>query len=106
MNVSNVTDCIIDQDNIVSFGDDDDDDPDVTIVSSACHSDFDSLFANLEDAASGSVSIIAYQTSNPWPGGDVIVANVTFMAVGKSGSSTPPDLEVCSSALVRKNNQT
>ena len=69
-------------------------DPDVVIVSSASHSDFDSLFANLEDAASGSVSILAYQTSNPGLDGNVIVANVTFMAVGKSGSSTPLDLEV------------
>ena len=68
-------------------------DPDVVIVSSACHSDFDSLFANLEDAASGSVSILAYQTSTPLDG-DVIVANVTFKAVGKSGSSTPLDLDV------------
>jgi hypothetical protein len=69
-------------------------DPDVVIVSSACHSNFDSLFANLDDAASGSVSILAYQTSNPGLDGDVIVANVTFMAVGKSGSSTPLNLEV------------
>ena len=83
-NVSNVGSCQL----TLSY------DPDVVIVSSACHSDFDSLFANLEDAASGSVSILAYQTSNPGLDGDVIVANVTFMAVGKSGSSTPLNLEV------------
>jgi len=82
-NVSNVGSCQL----TLSY------DPDVAIVSSACHSDFDSLFANLEDAASGSVSILAYQTSTPL-GGDVIVANVTFIAVGNSGSSTPLDLEV------------
>jgi hypothetical protein len=69
-------------------------DPDVVIVSSADHSDFDSMFVNLEDAASGSVSILAYQTSNPGLDGAVIVANVTFIAVGNSGSSTPLDLEV------------
>ena len=69
-------------------------DPDVVIVSSVSQSDFDSLFANLGGAASGSVSILAYQTSNPGLNGDVIVANVTFMIVGNNGSSTPLDLEV------------
>ncbi|MEA1895403.1 MAG: dockerin type I repeat-containing protein [Euryarchaeota archaeon] len=64
------------------------------VVSSASQSDFDSMFANLEDAASGSVSILAYQTLNPGLDGDVIVANVTFITVGNSGSSTPLDLEV------------
>ncbi|MEA1992038.1 MAG: CARDB domain-containing protein, partial [Thermodesulfobacteriota bacterium] len=69
-------------------------DPDVVTVSNASQSDFDSLFANLEDAASGSVSTIAYQTSNPGLDGDVIVVNITFTTVGNSGSSTPLDLEV------------
>ena len=69
-------------------------DPDVVIVSSASHSDFDSLFANFEDAASGSVSILAYQTSNPGLTGDVLFADVTFVVVGAIGSSTPLDLEV------------
>ena len=64
-------------------------DPDVVIVSNASQSDFDSLFTNLEDAASGSVSILAYQTSNPGLDGDVIVVEVTFMTVGNGGSSTP-----------------
>jgi flagellar hook assembly protein FlgD len=69
-------------------------DPDVVIVSSADHSDFDSMFVNLEDAASGSVNILAYQTSNPGLYGNVVVANVTFRAVDKNGSSTSLDLEV------------
>ena len=70
-------------------------DPDVVIASSVdCSSDFDSLFANVEDAASGSVSILAYQTSNPGLEGDVIVANVTFMVIGAIGASTPLNLEV------------
>jgi len=82
-NVSNVGSCQLTLDY----------DPDVVIALDAS-SDFDSLFANFEDAASGSVSIIAYQTSNPGLNGDVVVANVTFIAVGNSGSSTPLDLEV------------
>jgi len=70
-------------------------DPDVVIASSAgCSSDFDSLFANIEDAASGSVSILAYQTSNPGLSGDVLVSDVTFMVVGQIGPSTPLNLEV------------
>jgi hypothetical protein len=83
-NVSNVGSCQL----TLSY------DPDVVIVSSASKSDFDSMFANLEDAAYGSVSILAYQTSNPGLDGAVIVAEVTFMTVGNSGSSTPLDLEV------------
>ena len=83
-NVSNVGSCQL----TLSY------DPDAVIASSISQSDFDSLFANLEDSASGSVSIIAYQTSNPGLNGDVVVANVTFIAVGNSGSSTPLDLEV------------
>jgi len=82
-NVSNVGSCQL----TLSY------DPDVVIALDAS-SDFDSLFANFEDAASGSVSILAYQTSNPGLDGDVIVANVTFIAVGNIGSSTPLDLEV------------
>jgi hypothetical protein len=70
-------------------------DPDVVIASSVdCSSDFDSLFANIEDAASGSVSILAYQTSNPGLSGDVLVSDVTFMVIGTIGSSTPLNLEV------------
>jgi hypothetical protein len=68
-------------------------DPNVVIALDAS-SDFDSLFANFEDAASGSVSILAYQTSNPGLTGDVLFADVTFVAVGAIGSSTPLDLEV------------
>jgi len=83
-NVSNVGSCQL----TLSY------DPDVVIVSSVSQSDFDSLFTNLEDAASGSVGILAYQTSNQGLDGDVIVANITFIAVGNSGSSTPLDLEV------------
>jgi hypothetical protein len=83
-NVSNVGSCQL----TLSY------DPDVVMVSNASQSDFDSLFTNLEDAASGSISILAYQTSNPGLDGDVIVAEVTFMTVGNGGSSTPLDLEV------------
>ena len=83
-NISNVGSCQL----TLSY------DPDVVIVSSASQSDFDSMFANFENAAAGSISILAYQTSNPGLDGDVIVANVTFMTVGNSGSSTPLDLEV------------
>jgi len=83
-NVSNVGSCQL----TLSY------DPDVVIVSNASQSDFDSLFTNLDDAASGSVGILAYQTSNPGLDGDVIVAEVTFMTVGNSGSSTTLDLEV------------
>ncbi len=83
-NVSNVGSCHLTLDY----------DPDVVIVSNVSQSYYDSLFANLEDAASGSVSIIAYQTSNPGLDGDVVVANVTFISVGNSSSSTPLNLGV------------
>ncbi|OFV68502.1 MAG: protein containing APHP [Candidatus Syntrophoarchaeum caldarius] len=70
-------------------------DPDVVIVSGACcNSDFDTLFANTEDAARGSITLIAYQTQNPGLNGDVLVADVTFMVVGSIGSSTPLNLTV------------
>ena len=70
-------------------------DPRVVIVSTACcNSDFDTLLANTEDAATGSITIIAYQTQNPGLNGNVLVANVTFMALGPIGSSTPLNLEV------------
>ena len=73
-------------------------DPDVVIVSniSSAHSDsdFDLLVANLENAAHGSVGVIAYQGSGPGLGGDVNVADVTFIVLGPVGSSTPLDIEV------------
>ena len=69
--------------------------PDVVIVSGACcNSDFDTLLPNTEGAGSGSISLIAYQTSNPGLNGDVLVADVTFMVVGPIGSSTPLNLTV------------
>ncbi|PXF62186.1 MAG: hypothetical protein C4B59_00830 [Candidatus Methanogaster sp.] len=82
-NVSNVGSCQLTLDY----------DPDVVIALDAS-SDFDSLFANFEDAASGSVSILAYQTSNPGLDGNVLFADVTFVAVGAIGSSTPLDIKV------------
>ena len=73
-------------------------DPDVVIVSSVSNahsdSDFDLLVANLENAAHGSVGVIAYQGSGPGLSGDVNVADVTFTVVGPVGSSTLLDLEV------------
>jgi hypothetical protein len=73
-------------------------DPDVVIVSSisSAHpdSDFDLLFANLGNAARGSVGVIAYQGASPGLSGDLLVADVTFMVMGPVGSSTPLNLEV------------
>ena len=84
-NVSNVGSCQL----TLSY------DPDVAMVSNASQSDFDSLFTNLENAASGSVHLIAYQTSGDIGlDGDVIVVEVTFTTVGNGGSSTPLNLEV------------
>jgi len=70
-------------------------DPDVAIVSEVSGSEFDLMFANIEDAAAsgGSVKILAYQRSNGL-NGDVLLANVTFMAIGQQQSSTPLELEV------------
>lgn len=73
-------------------------DPDVVIVSSisSAHpdSDFDLLFANLGNAARGSVGVIAYQGAGTGLSGDLLVADVTFMVMGPVGSSTPLNLEV------------
>ncbi|CAD7768332.1 Cohesin domain protein [Candidatus Methanoperedenaceae archaeon GB50] len=70
-------------------------DPGVVIVSrTCCNPDFDTLLANTEDAARGSITLIAYQTQNPGLNGNVLVANVTFMALGPIGSSTPLNLKV------------
>lgn len=73
-------------------------DPDVVIVSSisSAHpdSDFDLLFANLGNAAHGSVGVIAYQGASPGLSGDVNVADVTFMVMGPVGSTTPLNMAV------------
>jgi hypothetical protein len=70
-------------------------DPDVVIVSSVHpDSDFDLLFANLGNAAHGSVGVIAYQGASPGLSGDVNVADVTFMVMGQIGSLTPLNLEI------------
>ena len=68
-------------------------DPDVVIVSGA-YSDFDIIFTNLENAAEGSVGVIAYQGVSPGLDGNLLVADVTFMVRGPVGSSTPLNLEV------------
>ena len=70
-------------------------DQDVVIVSSVgSSSDLDSLFANMEDAAYGTVGIITYQEESPGLSGDVLVSEVTFMVIGTIGSSTHLNLEV------------
>ncbi len=73
-------------------------DPDVVIVSSvsSSHPDsaFDLLFANLGNAAHGSVGVIAHQGASPGLSGDLLVADVTFMVMGPVGSSTQLNLEV------------
>ncbi|MDY6964785.1 MAG: dockerin type I domain-containing protein [Halobacteriota archaeon] len=69
-------------------------DPEVVIVSEVVNSDFDSIFANLENASSGSVGIIAYQVENSGLNGDVILSNLNFTVVGDIGTSTPLSLDV------------
>ncbi len=69
-------------------------DPLIAIVSDVDGGDFDSLQANLEDAADGVIRIGAYQISNPGLNGDVVLAEVTFMTMGEVGASTVLDLEV------------
>ena len=69
-------------------------DPLIAIVSDVDGGDFDSLQANLEDAADGVIRIGAYQTSRPGFNGDVVLAEVTFMTMGEVGASTVLDLDV------------
>ncbi|MHC1566065.1 MAG: cohesin domain-containing protein [Candidatus Syntropharchaeales archaeon] len=69
-------------------------DPDIVIVSDVGGGEFDSLQANLEDASDGVIRIGTYQTSSPGLNGDVVLAEVTLMAMGDMESSTTLDLEV------------
>jgi hypothetical protein len=70
-------------------------DPDIVTVSSVHpDSDFDLLFANLGNAAEGSVGVIAHQGSGPGLSDDLLIADVTFMVMGPVGSSTPLNPEV------------
>ena len=69
-------------------------DPSVVRVSNVSGGDFDFIFSNLENTTAGSIRIAAFQGPSAGLNGDVVVANVTFMAVGSVGSSTPLTLDV------------
>ena len=69
-------------------------DPSVVRVSNISGGDFDFIFSNLENTTAGSARIAAFQGPSAGLNGDVVVANVTFMAVGSVGSSTPLTLDV------------
>ena len=69
-------------------------DPSVVRVSNVSGGDFDFISSNLENTTAGSIRIAAFQGPSAGLNGDVVVANVTFMAVGSVGSSTPLTLDV------------
>ena len=66
----------------------------VSNVSNVSGGDFDFIFSNLENTTAGSIRIAAFQGPSAGLNDDVVVANVTFMAVGSVGSSTPLTLDV------------
>ena len=69
-------------------------DPSVVRVSNVSGGDFDFIFSNLENTTAGSIRIAAFQGPSAGLNDNVVVANVTFMAVGSVGSSTPLTLDV------------
>ena len=69
-------------------------DPSVVRVSNVSGGDFDFISSNLENTTAGSARIAAFQGPSAGLNGNVVVANVTFMAVGSVGSSTPLTLDV------------
>lgn len=62
--------------------------PSVVTVSNVSGGDFDQLFHNLGSTTTGFVRIGAFQGASPGLNGDIVVADVTFIAAGDISSST------------------
>jgi hypothetical protein len=69
-------------------------DPSVLLVTAATESAFSSLFANLQHAEEGWVSIGAYQVGGGLPPGDVKFVELTIAPRGSYGSYTNVDLSL------------